>query len=55
MSFCLLVAALRVTFEAMPVLLYPLFAIVIGFSPLVYYVEPQENIAAFAEACGFFM
>lgn len=49
-TFHLLLTAFRVALEALPVLLYTLFTIALGFSSMVYYVEPRSNIATLADA-----
>lgn len=45
-KFRLLVSAFRVTFEALPVLLYTLMLIALVFSVFIYFVEPVDNIGS---------
>jgi len=52
-KFHLLTNAFSLAFEAMPVCLYTLSAIILSFSALLYLVEPDENIGSLTEAVWF--
>lgn len=49
-TFHLLYTAFRYSIEVLPVLLFTLAIIVLGFSSLIYAVEPRSNVGSLSEA-----